>query len=377
MTPSISGPGTVARGPRRAFLLHAASGLLTAVIAASAPAHAQEPPNLIEFSVGLSTYTHYEVNDDRTGLRTLSIPYAGSKVYATTRNSYPGRLYLYAVYSTAPSGQIYSNIMVWSEATGQSKAVTNFNASAPANPGVQPGWRWSNDGQDSFISFGLAAAPWPIVYRASIAAADIASTGFQPITSLNDPRLQPVAQWSDNIGTAYWWNNSGSGFYYIDPRDTTKIRLKTVGVGATMDDDPVVFTVPTGTSSVLRVAPPVASLNPDRYLVTALPGGRPTFNSGGGILAIDLMTQSSWLLAPPNANGNLRNSFLGGMDPCFSPDGVHVAFGAVRTDSTATQYYGVYTLPFVGAPLTKPVTEIPGSKKDGGLLVTVHAWSTP
>src|SRR5262249_55057035 len=142
----------------------------------------------------------------------------------------------------------------------------------------------------------------------------------------------------------YWWSHDGSRFYYKDPRNGNGnlVRVKTVGVGVTVDHDPIVFRAPADLAE-LRVIPPGDPLNPvsDRYLVASV---------GGGILAMDLQTSASrWLAAAaPTKNG--KNSFdkVGG--PCFSPDGSLIAFGATRTDSAATPYFGVCVVPFFGDP---------------------------
>jgi hypothetical protein len=323
------------------------------LLAAPAPALAQ---NLIQFSVG---YTRYEVKDDRTGLTTLPFPQTGAPfIYATTR-SYPlvGRLFTYQ----AGLGNS-NNVFVWCEATGQSKAVTDFQSPL----GVYPSGRlWSNDGQDSFVSFLLSNSTTgqSFTCRAHVSATDIASPTFQPVT-LGDPRLEMV---SDFVAY-YWWNHDGSGFYYCDPRDATKIRLKSVGVGVTMDDDPVSFIAPFPVTQ-LRVIPPVDPHNLDRYLVAH------TLNSGlvgNGILAMDLGTSSwKWLAGPtPTWTGS------GIRTPCFSPDGTHVAFGNTRyAHGNSMPFFGVYTVPLLGGPISAPVAEVMGSNKTGG--IAVNNWYTP
>src|SRR3954454_14233290 len=119
MIPSNTHPGTVARGLRRAFLLQAASGLLTALLAA--PALAQDA---ILFTVGYSTFTQYTVPSSggtAMPLTSLSTP----SVHATTRSDYPGgRQFLFAN-GTSPNRKV----MVWSESSGQLTAVTNFQTS--------------------------------------------------------------------------------------------------------------------------------------------------------------------------------------------------------------------------------------------------------
>jgi hypothetical protein len=365
MTPSNAHPGTAARGLRRAFLLQAACSLFTVLIAAPAPALAQ---NVIQFTVSASTDSRYEVKDDRTGFRTLPFPQApGPRINATTRSDYPGgRQFTYP----AALGN-NNNVFVWSEATGQSKAVTNIQGplGVVSSGG---GMLWSNDGLDSFVSFILYNSTTSFIYRAHVSATAIADPAFQPVT-LGDPRLEMV---KSDFGRFYWWNHSGSGFYYTDPRDATKIRLKTVGVGVTFDDDPVSFIAPFPVGE-LRVSPPVGLQDPDRYLVAS------TLNSGlvgNGILAMDLGTSTSppswWWLAGPQPTFTVS----GIRGPCFSPDGTHIAFGNTRYAPThgnqAIPYYGVYTVPFSGGPISGPVAEVMGSSKTR-LYTTVNNWYTP
>jgi hypothetical protein len=307
MNPSNTHPGTAARGLRRALLLLAACGLFSVLIAGPAPAFAQNV----------------------------------------------GRQYLYVQPNTGV-------LMVWSEATGQSKAVTNFQSPFGVFFGHS---RWSNDGLDSFVSFALTnnSTRQSLLYRAHVSAADIASASYQPIT-VSDPRLELV-QLGSTTPAFYWWNHDGSGFYYIDSPNTTKVRLTIVGVS-----DQLVYSAPVNLSE-LRVIPPVDPQNPDRYLVASMP-----FNQqvGNGILAIDLATPTQWWLAT-----QATWTVSGMRGPCFSPDGSTIAFGNTRYDSKKTPYYGVYTVPFfsVLGPITR-VSEVMGSKNTS-LFVTVNNWDTP
>jgi hypothetical protein len=349
MNPSNKHPGTAARGLRRTFVLLAASGLLTALLAAPGPALAQ---GLIEFSVGASTYTRYQVWDNGTGLRTLPFPQVPYELIHVTTQSYlgVGRLYLYP----QADAQSNYNLWVWSEATGTSWPVTNFNN------GVQTNNNWSSDSLDSFFSFTLVnnATGQTSLYRANVSAADIASSTFTPITvnDLGTPRVTYVTDWPNYV--TYWWSHDGSSFYYVDPSNTTKIRVRAVGAGVPFGTDPIVFIAPTSLS-VPRVGPPVDPMNPDRYVVA--------WSAGTGILAMDLVTSKWWWLATQTSTG--LSSLRG---PAFSPDGSTIAFGAIRTAKGAS-YPGVYAVPFGGGPLTK-VTELPGSKSPGHVLV--NNWNT-
>src|SRR5262249_25013984 len=126
----------------------------------------------------------------------------------------------------------------------------------------------------------------------------------------------------------------------------------------------------------LRVGPAVDPLNPDRYLVATSNAGLP---SGGGILAVDLLTQTSKWIAAPTGTG--LSSIRG---PAFSPDGSSIAFGAVRSETTTkpkktTYYKGVYTVPFsvdlIGDPIITTVTE--SANSNSGDYVTVNNWFIP
>ncbi|MFO0891677.1 MAG: serine/threonine-protein kinase [Isosphaeraceae bacterium] len=318
----------------------------------------------IEFSVGTPYHTRCRVHDDGTGLQALPFPQEGAysnRPSPSARDDYPGgRQYLY------PAN---NSLRVWSEGSGQNKAVTNFQAPYVINFGSN---LWSNDGLDSFVSFFLYNGTTGLlsIYRAHVSAADLASASYQPIT-LGDPRLERVMDWPSGQGIFYWWNHDGSGFYYPDPRDKTKVRLKLVGSGLSDDVDPVVCVAPVELTE-LRVIPPADPLDPvsDRYLVaSALP-------IGTGILAMDLQTSTWWWLATqaPSIDYGIRG-------PCFSPDGSMVEFGNTRTVTTGTGkkakrtfYFGVYEVPFFGGPVTR-VTETSSTTNLG--YVTVNNWNTP
>jgi hypothetical protein len=345
MTPSNTHPGTSVRALRRAFLLQAVSGLLTALLAAPAPIFAQD---VIHFIHGPSPYPLYKVNDDGTNLQQLtSFPQVGTyHVYASAQSSYPGgRQFLY------PLQVVYGgpyNLMVWSEVSGQSKPLTNINGPLYVNFASA---RWSNDGLDSFVSFTL----WNSVtneystYRAHVSATDIASPTFQPIT-LGDSRLELVKYWGVGVlGYWYWWNHDGSGFYYVDSSNGTNIWFKAVGGG-----DTLAYTAPAGLGEIM--VSPVT----DNHIVAG---------SGNSILAVDLSTLTSWWIATGSGTG--LSSIRG---PAFSPDGSLVAFGAVRT-AKGTYYPGVYKVPFAGGSVTK-VTELQGMKGGGGYIDGVN-WTTP
>jgi hypothetical protein len=340
--------------------MQAACGGLTVLLAAPAPALAQ---NVIQFSLGASTFTRYQVKDDGTGLRTLPFPQVSSenRINATTGSNYwngsqyVGRQYLYV--QPDRSGRPAGVLMAWSAATGQSKAVTNFQSPFGVYFGRSLG---SNDGLESFISFVLMNESTAQVrlYRAHVSAADIADASYQPIT-LNDSRLELVQLGSTNPAF-YWWKHDGSGFYYLDS-PLTKVRLTIVGV-----PDQLAYTAPVGLSE-LRVIPPVDPSNPDRYPVASVPAYQ---GVGNGILAIDLATASSWWL---DTQATWTVSGIRG--PCFSPDGRTIAYGKTRYDSKKTPYYGVYTVPFMGGAISR-VTEVMGSTKSS-LFLTVNNRDTP
>ncbi len=348
MTPSNRDPGTTARSLRRTFLL-AASGMLTVLFAAPAPAYAQGNQGVIYFRT--TDFTHYLVNGDGTNLQSIAAP--SNTTYASARSDYPGgRQYVYA----REDGQIpgtttsYGNLMVWNEA-GESKAVTEIDGPL-YHPSEANGVRWSNDDLDSFLSFRLYDPSTGLysIYRAHVTAAEIASVDFEPVT-LNDSRLEFVAEFPPGVSVFYDWHPSNTKYYYIDPRVTKrssnqKIRVKTVGIGATMDDDPIVFD---GGGLLVQIR-----VSPVNEQLVALAIGK-------GILSVNLVTYASGLIATEN-----NKTFTNMNSPCFSPDGSLVAFGATRWVKNKG-YRGISKVPFTGGTITT-VTDTP--------LVTVpYSWT--
>jgi hypothetical protein len=183
------------------------------------------------------------------------------------------------------------------------------------------------------------------------------------------PRLELVKDWQGVYpAESHRWSHDDSRFYYPDPRDRTKIRVKILGVGVTVNDDPIVDPAPVVLGK-LRVGPPVDPLNPDRCLVASMSAAGTT--GGSGILAMDLVTSTSWPLATLAGTGLC---WIRG--PAFSPDGSSIAFGAVRPVTTTkpkrtTYFSGVYKIPFFGGPITR-VTEL-----NSGPYFTVDDWNTP
>jgi len=187
-------------------------------------------------------------------------------------------------------------------------------------------------------------------YRAHVTAADIASDQYVPVT-LNDPRLEFVAAWPAGVSAWFDWHPSNTKYYYIDPRIVTsgnnrvsqKVRVKFVGVGTTMDDDPIVYDGGGLSLVQLRVSP----VN-EQLVVNAL------FT---GILSVNLATNASGWIATESESLRDLNS------PCFSPDGSSIAFGATRSVTATkpkktTVYKGVYKIPFLSGPIS-PITETP------------------
>lgn len=360
MTPSNRHPQSMSRSTRRAFILQAACGLLAMLLAAPAPALAQD---LIHFKVvTTANTTQYEVEDDGANLQPLLIPFTSGQVnLSTARSDYSGgRQYLYTQSQSQGRKKKntvqYNDIRVWSQGSGQSKDLTNFPA--PLSASAYFG-RWSNNGQDSFVSFMVYDGTTGVsrIYRALVSADEIASPSFVAISSLSDPRLELVQDVGAGGYIGCWWGHDGSRLYYLDPRNSTWVRAKTVGVGVTFDDDPIVFVAPANLLA-LRVSPG-DSLTPDRYLVAPATGNL-------GILAMDLTTSTWWWLATADTGYSVIRS------PAFSPDGSEVAFGAAVNGR-----FAVYKVPFFGGPITRVTTEFTNTKKIRVGLLDVYAWNTP
>jgi hypothetical protein len=342
MTSSDRHSGTATGSVRLAFLLPAAGALLAALLAAAAPALAQGPTGVIHFRT--PDFTHYLVNGDGSNAPAV-FPAPASTTYSTTWDNYSGHLYLHFRDDGTIPGDVdpYGNIMVWSDAAGQSKAVTEIHGPLYVISGNNA--RWSNDGLDSFVSFNLhdPATGLNAIYRAHVTAADIASADYLPIT-LDDlapgGRLELVAAWQEGLSVFYWWHPTNHKFYYIDPRVSrrtgNKIRVKFVGVGTSMDDDPIVYS---SNSSLVQMR--VSPVN-EQLVANAI---------GSGILSVNLVTLASgWIAAESKTLGQLNS-------PCFSPDGSLVTFGAYRSIKGKV-YSGIYKVAFTGGTIT-PATETP------------------
>jgi hypothetical protein len=275
----------------------------------------------------------------------------------STRSDYPGgRQYLHGAGATA------GDVWVWSESSQQSIQVTDLKTSMylPSSS------LWSNDGQDSFISFWLydySTNPTTnYLYRAHVSASDIASPTFQRVTH-PDPlnRLELVAV-GPNVYW-YWWNHypatdARSGYYYVDPIDTTKIRFHNIALGS----DQVVYITGGVNLKFIRVVPPVDTMNPDRYIVARGDSKKVT----GGLLAIDLATSTQWWLATglTHLDGN----------GAFSPDGSMVAYGTEFVDKSRTPYYRVYSVPLAGGTSTL-VGQVIGTKQDDTAVeIVMTGW---
>jgi hypothetical protein len=148
------------------------------------------------------------------------------------------------------------NFHLWDEATGTSIQLTNFTGRPYYSSTGYSRTRWSNDRQDTFLSFwindpqvGVTHVVRPRVtpatpnWGAAIVAAGANFVPFYETDLLEGGRLEIVATWP--VAKEYSWAPDGGSIVYVDPiklnGSTTLNRLMVHVVGTPMESDRVLF----------------------------------------------------------------------------------------------------------------------------------------
>jgi hypothetical protein len=310
----------------------------------------------------------YKINGDGTGQGLVaSSPVA--RIAPTRESAYPGgRQFLWKRQLTVadPNGNHpYCDIMSWDQ-TGATRQLTAF-AGPTYVKSILAGR--SNDDAGSFISFFVydESSSTTSLCRANITPDQIADPAFQPVVP-GDPRLDVIATWPNTF--FYSWDGTGSRVYYLDDRVTgqTRLRVKTVGVGLTPDDDSVLFD-----QSQMGARPLGLAASPTSGQVVLK---CQTYDRRGnlvldGYISLDAASPAGWAWLINNSSSGLFN-FSG--DPSFSPDGSGLSFGARRTvtvNKKTSVVYGLYKMPTGGGGFYR-LTESPQSNY--GLYSTGWTW---
>jgi hypothetical protein len=295
-----------------------------------------------------NTPATYRVNGDGTGQGLVDN--SVYRIAPTRRSDYPGgRQFLWKsrlAVTDASGSRPYCDVMSW-DLTGATKQLTAF-----AGPTYVYSYlvSRSNDDASSFFSFFVydSSSGTSSLCRANVTPDQIADQAFQPVVP-GDPRLEVIATWPQLFD--YRWDGTGTRVYYLDDRVTGqgRLRVKTVGVGLTPDNDPVLFD-----ASLTGAHPGGVAASPTSSQIVLR---CTTFDRRGkvitdGFVSLDAANPAGWSWLITTGSSGLV-SFMS--DPCFSPDGSGLCFGArgpvtvtVHNKRSTTYVPGVYKMPAGG-----------------------------
>lgn len=254
---------------------------------------------------------------DGNGTNYAPLPVEGGRPSGLT---YPnGRLFLarpqVGLIPDHPTGAGYADVIA-NDATGGSVQVTDFRgplwvlSAAPA--------QWSNDNQDTFISFSAydSATGLYRVYRAWVTGLDITTGNVLPLTP-GDPRLELVLVTAERQVPA--WNGDGSRFAYAT---ADGVRLHWVASGPTAANDPLILSkAATGLDIGSLAYSPIT----DQIAGCARYASRRS--QLDGIVSLNPFVQNDWRWIRSeysSKTASLARTNLGGVK--FSPDGSWVAY---------------------------------------------------
>lgn len=321
--------------------------------------------------------TAYSVQGNGTGFTSLPLALPdnfGQPVLPSAQTIYPGgRQFLTRAHEgliPGVSNEAYGNLWIKDQTNGNQVQVTAFPGTDEQEFIRYPNnyAAWSNDDQDSFISFGTWNPATGIfrIYKAHVTGQQIAAVNYLPLGP-NDERLELVFEHENpNQIFTYLWSGDGKRLiYYFQSSQVgatdQRVFSKVVGTPPAEPGSPIYVQTPTGMAISGWNHSPVGNLIVGVGTQTAS-GGTTT----RGIVLMDSVTGDwSWLQREFQAT---KSSLTQCGSPRFSPDGNYVAFPA-NVGPKSRSKKAIVKCPTLGGDVV-PLTYAP----DGGLYRFLLRW---
>ncbi len=274
----------------------------------------------------------------------------------TSRSDYPGGRRFVATVprgnSVVYQGRTYScGSIVLLNAAGNSTPITDFPGPVIIESSF-PASSWSNDGQDSFLSFvALDTAQGRYIhYRTLVTADEMLMPGFPPFTP-DDLRLEVVLASPLGNRSAAAWRSDGAYFAYDgdyqDGAGNRQYRVLLHQVGTSVDGSTDFLINDQGVSG-LKVTSLTYSPTADQVVGV----GTRSATGEAGLVSFNPFVGAgsmSWLQKEARKSPPVRLMLY----PKFSPDGTRVAFfGYTPFKQMPKLRDSVLTCPAAGGPVT-------------------------
>jgi hypothetical protein len=322
--------------------------------------HYTQSPSLYRISGAPNSVPSLVPGAPDPAIRPTDLKYDGRHRYFTLTKdgTMPGR------------GHIKGDFYLWDEATGGSIKLTSFAGPTYYTPTGLSATRWSNDRQDTFLSFLIEdpAAGITRLLRTRVTAATpnwgqiivTSGSGFVPFDEtdlLPAGRLEVVGSWPYGIGNLFESSPSGDVFYYLNNYtvngiNRSRLRVHSAGDTPTSQDTVIFDEATTGVEiGPFTVSPVTGQIICNGLTVKVSRNGSKSYVEPSGVITVDPATKAwSWLLT--NATATKRGGVTGltgvatGGILSIAPDGSGFCFPADRYSNGTWVAKGLYKMGF-------------------------------
>jgi hypothetical protein len=268
------------------------------------------------------------------------------------------------------TGHTKGDFYLWDEATGGSIRLTSFAGPTYYTPSALGATRWSNDRQDTFLSFRIEDPATGItrLVRTRVTAATpnwgqiivTSGSGFVPFDEtdlLPGGRLEVVGSWPYGTGEFFQSSPSGDNFYYMHSYtmngiNRSRLRVHAAGDTPTSQDTVIFDEATTGVENgPFAVSPVTGQIICNGLTVKVSRNGSKSYVEPSGVIMVDPATKAwSWLLTNATATKNGRVTGLAGVATAglltCAPDGSGFCFAADRFSNGTWVAKGLYKMGF-------------------------------